>query len=210
MDISKKILLDKGDMLPVMETFYTIQGEGFYSGTPSYFIRIAGCDIGCQWCDVKDSWDSSKHPPITIEDIISDVKKINPEIVVITGGEPLMWNLNNLTTALKELNIKIHLETSGAYSYTGTFDWVCLSPKKMKMPLNEIKSIADEMKVVINNRNDLIWAEQHREGLKNDCRLYLQSEWKIRKKIIPLIVDYVKENRCWSISLQSHKYIDVP
>jgi len=210
MDSKTKLLLNRGDVLPIMETFYTIQGEGFHSGAPSYFIRIAGCDIGCQWCDVKESWDATQYPPIAIKEIIKDIQRYDPKIVVITGGEPLMWNLNNLTKALKDLNIKIHLETSGAYTYSGEFDWVCLSPKKMKLPLNEIKSIADEMKVVVKNKYDLIWAEKQREGLKDNCKLYLQSEWSIRKKIIPLILDYVKKNQYWSISLQSHKYINIP
>ena len=205
-----QLAVDKGEMLPLMEAFYTIQGEGAYSGTAAYFLRIGGCDVGCHWCDVKESWNADLHPPTSINDIIKGIEEYNVKTVVITGGEPLMWNLDPLTTALKNKGLKVHLETSGAYPYSGKFDWICLSPKKMQAPLDAIKSIANELKVIVNNKHDLIWAQQQREGLNNDCKLYLQSEWSKRDKVIPMIIDFVKENKEWTISLQSHKYMNIP
>ena len=210
MDKQIKSLLESGDMLPLMEGFYTIQGEGYYSGSAAYFLRIGGCDVGCHWCDVKESWDADIHPPVLISDILEDIKKYPVHTVVITGGEPLMWNLEKLTAILKKQGYILHLETSGAYPYSGDFDWICLSPKKMQVPLEGIKEITKELKIIVNNKHDLIWANKQRGGLSKDCKLYLQSEWSKREKIIPMIIDFIKENKDWSISLQAHKYMNIP
>jgi len=210
MDKQTKSAVDSGEMLPLMEAFYTIQGEGYYSGKAAYFLRIGGCDVGCHWCDVKESWNADLHPPTSITDILKGIAQYPVDTVVITGGEPLMWNLDKLTAALKLEGLKVHLETSGAYPYSGDFDWVCMSPKKMQAPLPAIKPITSELKVIVNNKHDFVWAEQQREGLPNDCKLYLQAEWSKREKIIPMIIDFVKENKDWTISLQSHKYMNIP
>ena len=210
MDQLTKSAVEIGEMLPLMEAFYTIQGEGYYSGKAAYFLRIGGCDVGCHWCDVKESWDSNLHPPTKITDILKGIAEYPVETVVITGGEPLMWNLDKLTAALKVSGFKVHLETSGTYPYSGDFDWICVSPKKMQLPLVEIKSLTNELKVIINNKHDLIWAEQQRIGLSKDCKLYLQPEWSKRELVMPLIIDFVKQNNEWAISLQSHKYMNIP
>ena len=210
MDKQTELAVEKGEMLPLMEAFYTLQGEGYYAGKAAYFLRIGGCDVGCYWCDVKESWDVNLHPPTTIADIIKGIDKYPVDTVVITGGEPLMWNLNKLTAALQDSNLKVHLETSGAYPYSGNFNWICLSPKKKQPPLDAIKLITNELKVIVNNKHDLIWAEQQRKGLSKDCKLYLQAEWSKREVVIPMIIDFVKENKAWTISLQSHKYINIP
>ena len=210
MDKQTKSAVESGEMLPLMEAFYTIQGEGYYSGKAAYFLRIGGCDVGCHWCDVKESWNADLHPPTSITDILKGIAQYPVDTVVITGGEPLMWNLDKLTAALKLEGLKVHLETSGAYPYSGDFDWVCMSPKKMQAPLPAIKPITSELKVIVNNKHDFVWAEQQREGLPNDCKLYLQAEWSKREKIIPMIIDFVKENKDWTISLQSHKYMNIP
>ena len=210
MDKQTKSAVESGDMLPLMEAFYTIQGEGYYSGKAAYFLRIGGCDVGCHWCDVKESWNADLHPPTSITDILKGIAQYPVDTVVITGGEPLMWNLDKLTAALKLEGLKVHLETSGAYPYSGDFDWVCMSPKKMQVPLLAIKPITSELKIIVNNKHDFVWAEQQREGLSDDCKLYLQAEWSKREKIIPMIIDFVKENKDWTISLQSHKYMNIP
>ena len=210
MDKQTKSAVESGEMLPLMEAFYTIQGEGYYSGKAAYFLRIGGCDVGCHWCDVKESWNADLHPPTSITDILKGIAQYPVDTVVITGGEPLMWNLDKLTAALKLEGLKVHLETSGAYPYSGDFDWVCMSPKKMQAPLPAIKPITSELKVIVNNKHDFIWAEQQREGLTNDCKLYLQAEWSKREKIIPMIIDFIKVNKDWTISLQSHKYMNIP
>tara|TARA_B100000902_G_scaffold395869_1_gene455408 strand:+ start:1272 stop:1904 length:633 start_codon:yes stop_codon:yes gene_type:complete len=210
MDSQIKLDVKSGDMLPLMEAFYTIQGEGYYSGNAAYFLRIGGCDVGCHWCDVKESWDADLHPPTSIDDILKGIAEYNVDTVVITGGEPLMWNMDKLTSSLQEKGLEVHLETSGAYPYSGSFDWVCVSPKKMHAPLDAIKPLINELKVIVNNKHDLIWAEQQREGLAVDCKLYLQPEWSKRERTIPLIIDFIKENKHWAISLQSHKYMKIP
>ena len=210
MDNAIKLAVDMGEMLPLMEAFYTIQGEGFYSGSAAYFLRIGGCDVGCHWCDVKESWDADLHPPTLIKDILKDILKYKIDTVVITGGEPLMWNLNKLTTLLRNNGYKIHLETSGTHTLSGTFDWICLSPKKMQKPLELIKPFTNELKVIVNNKHDLKWANQQRDGLAKECKLYLQPEWSRREKVIPIIIDFVQQNKEWSISLQSHKYMNIP
>ena len=209
MDEKIKLSLERGESLPLMESFYSIQGEGFYSGKAAYFLRIGGCDVGCHWCDVKESWDYDLHKLVPITEIINEINK-RVDTVVITGGEPLMWNLNLLTKSLHEKGIKIHLETSGTHPITGNFDWICLSPKKMQQPLDNILTIADEFKVIVSNNHDLIWADEQRKNLNKKCKLYLQPEWSRREKMIPLIIDFIKNNKIWSISLQNHKYMKVP
>tara|TARA_B110000008_G_C16747757_1_gene475306 strand:- start:31 stop:663 length:633 start_codon:yes stop_codon:yes gene_type:complete len=210
MDEETKLKVNKGEMLPLMEAFYTLQGEGYFSGKAAYFLRIGGCDVGCHWCDVEESWNADLHPATTIANIIRGIDKYTVDTVVITGGEPLMWNLDKLTTALKENNFKVHLETSGAYPFSGDFDWICLSPKKMQKPLDAIKPITNELKVIVNNKYDLIWAEEQRKGLAKACKLYLQPEWSKRHVVTPMIIDFIKENKHWTISLQSHKYMNIP
>tara|TARA_B100000809_G_scaffold52948_1_gene48327 strand:+ start:49 stop:681 length:633 start_codon:yes stop_codon:yes gene_type:complete len=207
--ININLKINEGTLLPLMEAFYTIQGEGFYKGSAAYFIRLGGCDVGCHWCDVKESWDSDIHPPTDIVNIVNEAK-IHSKTVVVTGGEPLMWNMFPLTKLLNVNNIKTHIETSGAYELTGDWDWICLSPKKNKNPLNEIYKKANELKVIVYNLNDLQFAEKQSEKVNNDCILYLQPEWSKRDEMIPIIVDYVMKNTKWKVSLQTHKYLNIP
>jgi 7-carboxy-7-deazaguanine synthase len=197
-------------MLPVMEAFYTIQGEGFYAGVPAYFIRLGGCDVGCHWCDVKESWDADAHPKLSIDQIIQNASQFPKGVVVITGGEPLMYDLTALTSSLKEAGFRTHLETSGAYPLTGSWDWVCFSPKKFKKPLASVAAKAHELKVVVFHQSDFQWAEQHAQLINQSCIRLLQPEWSKSNKMLPLIVDYVKMHTEWRISLQTHKYMDVP
>lgn len=198
------------EVLPVMEHFYTIQGEGAFSGVAAYFIRLGGCDVGCVWCDVKESWDADAHPKYSIEDIVSWPVKANADLVVITGGEPLMYNLYPLTLALREAGLKVNIETSGAHPLSGTYDWICLSPKKFKAPVPEICMKAHELKIIVFNKSDLKWAEEHADKVAPHCQLYLQPEWGRSEKMLPMIIDYVKENPRWRISLQTHKYMNIP
>jgi 7-carboxy-7-deazaguanine synthase len=202
-------LVDKGLMLPLMEEFYTIQGEGFHKGTAAYFIRVGGCDVGCHWCDVKESWNADLHPPTAIEKIVENATKYSKTIVV-TGGEPLTWNMSPLTAALKSHGLQIHIETSGAYKLTGEWDWICLSPKKIKLPVDEIYPVANELKVIIYNKDDFKFAEEQAAKVSDNCILYLQPEWSKREKVTPLIVDYVMQNPKWKVSLQTHKYLNIP
>jgi 7-carboxy-7-deazaguanine synthase len=196
--------------LPVMEHFYTLQGEGYHQGKAAYFIRLGGCDVGCVWCDVKDSWDARKHPHYQIEDIVTTITQTPAKLVVITGGEPLMHNLDALTAALKAAGLQTNIETSGAHPLSGRWDWICLSPKKFKAPLPEILPHANELKVVIFNKTDFEWAEQHAAKVSPACKLYLQPEWDKAAQVTPLIVDYIKAHPQWQLSLQVHKYINVP
>lgn len=193
-----------------MEDFYTIQGEGFFSGEAAYFVRLGGCDVGCHWCDVKESWDVNAHPQVSVNEIVRRIKSTPAQIVVVTGGEPLMHNCNELTTALKNIGLRTHIETSGAYALSGKWDWICFSPKKFKKPLEEVAHAAHELKVVVYNKSDFKWAEEHAQKVGPSCRLMLQPEWDQSEKILPLIIAYVKENPKWSISLQTHKYMNVP
>jgi len=202
--------LENGIILPLMEEFYSIQGEGYYTGNSAYFLRIGGCDVGCYWCDVKESWDSKTHPPTKVSDMILNILNFPTETVVVTGGEPLMWNMNFLTKSLKEKGLRTHLETSGSYNLSGEWDWICLSPKKFQKPLNTINPIADELKIIVQNKSDFKWAEQQRDGVSEKCKLYLQPEWSNKEKMIPLIIDYVMDNPEWQISLQTHKYLHIP
>jgi 7-carboxy-7-deazaguanine synthase len=195
---------------PVMEHFYTLQGEGFHQGRAAYFIRLGGCDVGCVWCDVKDSWDASKHPMMTIEEMVSTVKQTPAELVVITGGEPLMHQLDELTSQLKAAGLHTNIETSGAHPLSGHWDWICLSPKKFKAPLPGILPHANELKVVIFNKSDFDWAEKYAALVSPSCKLYLQPEWDKANQMTPLIIDYIKANPKWELSLQIHKYINVP
>jgi 7-carboxy-7-deazaguanine synthase len=200
---------------PVMEAFYTLQGEGNHSGRAAYFIRLGGCDVGCVWCDVKDSWDASKHPTKTVEEIVAEAKReigntgVLP-IIVITGGEPLMHDLTALTDALHKEGFYINIETSGSSPLSGNLDWICLSPKKFKAPLPEVLPEAHELKVVVFNKSDFTWAEKYAAEVSPTCKLYLQTEWDKRLQMTPLIVDYIKANPQWQLSIQSHKYIGVP
>jgi organic radical activating enzyme len=196
--------------LPVMEHFYTIQGEGFHQGKAAYFIRLGGCDVGCVWCDVKESWDAGKHPAVAVDEMVRWVTQTPAKIVVITGGEPLMHPLDALTSALRDAGLKTHLETSGAHPLSGEWDWICLSPKKFKAPLDGSIRAADELKVVIYHKSDFVWAEQYAAQVGPDCQLYLQPEWDKAAEMTPLIIDYIKSNPQWQLSLQIHKYIAVP
>lgn len=204
-----QIAVDKGEMLPLMEEFYTIQGEGFHTGTAAYFIRIGGCDVGCHWCDVKESWNAELHPPTQIDVIVSNAKKY-ADTVVITGGEPLTWDMNLLTSKLKKQNLKVHIETSGCYEVTGAWDWFCLSPKKNKLPVESAYQIANELKVIIYNKHDFIFAEEQAEKVNPKAILFLQPEWSKKEEMTPLIVDYVMNNPKWRVSLQTHKYLNIP
>ncbi len=197
-------------LLPVMEHFYTIQGEGFYQGKAAYFIRLGGCDVGCVWCDVKDSWDADKHPVMDVQSLVAAVTKTPAQIVVVTGGEPLMHDLDTLTKELKTAGLQTNIETSGAYPLSGTWDWICLSPKKFKAPLPKVVPHANELKVIIFNKSDFEWAEKYAAMVSAQCKLYLQPEWDKADLVTPLIVDYIKANPQWELSLQIHKYIHVP
>ena len=209
MDKKTKLLLEKGELLPIMEAFYTIQGEGFHKGSASYFIRTGGCDVGCHWCDVKESWDENSHPIISVEEIVKKSSGFS-DCVVVTGGEPLMWNMNPLTKALKKLGKKTHIETSGAYPLTGIWDWVCLSPKKAKLPIEDAYNHANELKIIIYNNHDFEFAEQESKKVNKNAILYLQPEWGKREEMMPLMVDFIKKNPKWKISLQTHKYLNIP
>lgn len=196
--------------LPVMEHFYTIQGEGFHQGHAAYFIRLGGCDVGCVWCDVKDSWEADKHPKYEIASLLAAIKKTAATLVVITGGEPLMHNLDLLTATLQDAGLKTNIETSGAHPLSGNWDWICLSPKKFKAPLPEILPLAHELKVVIFNQSDFNWAEKYAAQVAPGCKLYLQPEWDKASSITPSIIEYIKAHPQWELSLQLHKYINVP
>ncbi len=197
-------------LLPVMEHFYTLQGEGYHQGKAAYFIRLGGCDVGCVWCDVKDSWDAAKHPEFDISSLVAAVKQTPSKLVVITGGEPLMHQLDALTEALHAAGLQTNIETSGSHSLSGHWDWICLSPKKFKAPLPEVVPFAHELKVVVFNKTDFEWAETYAAQVSPDCKLFLQPEWDKAATITPLIIDYIKANPKWELSLQVHKYINVP
>lgn len=197
-------------VLPVMESFYTIQGEGYHQGRAAYFIRLAGCDVGCVWCDVKESWDEEKHPLKNISEIVSAAASHPGRLAVITGGEPLMHDCIALTSALHEAGFATNIETSGSSPLSGDWDWICLSPKKFKAPLPEIIPLANELKVVIFNKSDFAWAEKYAAQVSPRCKLYLQPEWEKSASVTPLIIEYIKQNPQWELSLQIHKYIHVP
>ena len=200
-----------------MEHFYTLQGEGYHQGRAAYFVRLAGCDVGCVWCDVKESWDKNKFPSFTIHQIVDTIQSNTPthqptqkKLVVITGGEPLMHPLNDLTAALQSAGYETNIETSGSHPLSGQWNWICLSPKKFKAPIAESLMKANELKVVVFHPSDLQWAEQHAAAIGSDCRLFLQPEWSKRDKLTPLIIDYIQQHPEWQLSLQTHKYINIP
>jgi len=205
----QKTEMDEGMLLPVMEHFYTLQGEGAHSGKAAYFIRLGGCDVGCHWCDVKDSWDADRHPLTDMKELSATAAKI-ADLVVITGGEPTLWNLDFITRKLKEFGVRTHIETSGAHPLTGDFDWITLSPKKLAHPQSEIIEKANELKCIIYNHDDFRFAEKYAAKVRKDCLLFLQPEWSRRDKMTPAIIDYVKENPKWRICIQTHKYLDIP
>ena len=196
--------------LPVMESFYTLQGEGYHQGKAAYFIRLGGCDVGCVWCDVKESWDANVHPVKSIDQIVKEAKNFPARLAVVTGGEPLLHNLTKLTNSLQTAGFLTNIETSGSSPLSGDWDWICLSPKKFKPPLPEILQKANELKVIVFNRSDLKWAEKYAALVSEDCKLYLQPEWEKALIVTPLIIDYIKSNPKWELSLQIHKYINVP
>jgi len=194
----------------LMEHYYTIQGEGYNTGSACYFLRLGGCDVGCVWCDVKESWDASIHPQVSVDGMLKMVKDAKAKRTVITGGEPLMYDLMELTDVFQKESIKIFLETSGAYPLTGNWDWICVSPKKFKAPLDEVLSKADELKVIVFNKSDFEWAEAHKKKVTDSCKLFLQPEYSVLDKMLPEIIAYVKQHPEWSISLQTHKVMQIP
>lgn len=193
-----------------MEDFYTIQGEGFYQGHAAYFIRLGGCDVGCVWCDVKESWDAGAHPLVSVDELVQRAKKSGTKLVVITGGEPAMYDLSILTKSLQQAGLQTNIETSGAYPLTGTWDWICFSPKKFKAPDPSIFKQANELKVIVYSKSDFNWAEEFAEKVNASCKLFLQPEWSKEKEMLPLIIEYVKANPTWEVSLQIHKYMNIP
>lgn len=198
------------ESLPVVEEFFSLQGEGYHTGKAAYFIRLGGCDIGCSWCDSRFSWNPDIHPLIGTQTIIGHVIDSGADSVVVTGGEPLMWNLDSLCSGLKNKNIRTFVETSGAYPLSGEWDWICLSPKRNMPPLSEICKLAGELKVIIQDKNDFEWAEKYHRLVSSGCRLYLQPEWSRFDAVISEIVEYIKKNPEWRISLQIHKYMHIP
>lgn len=211
MKINPKLeILEGGRLLPLVEDFYTVQGEGYHSGKPAYFIRLGGCDVGCRWCDAKYTWNPKMYPPTEVATIISRAASCSAQAIVITGGEPLLYPLGELTRGLHERGLEIFLETSGTQPLSGEFDWVCLSPKRQLPPLEEAFRRADELKVIIQTEDDLNWAVECSKRVKSKCRLYLQPEWSVYEKIIPTIVEWVKENPMWNISIQTHKFMHIP
>ncbi len=192
-----------------MEDFYTIQGEGFFQGYAAYFIRLGGCDVGCVWCDVKDSWPAEAHPKMPIEEMVLRAKKSGATMAVVTGGEPAMYDLASLTEKLRASGIRTHIETSGAYPLTGSWDWVCVSPKKFKVPHKMVYAKANELKVIVFNKSDFLWAEKEALKVSPSCKLFLQPEWSKEKEMLPLMITYVKANPQWRISLQMHKYMGI-
>ncbi len=201
---------DSGRKLPLVEEFFTLQGEGFQTGRAAYFIRLGGCDVGCSWCDTRFSWNPDIHPLVDADTIVDHVLDSGADSVVVTGGEPLMWNLDYLCNGLKKINIRTFIETSGAYPLSGAWDWICLSPKKNMPPAGNICNLADELKVIIQKTDDFEWAEKYREQVNVNCRLFLQPEWSRFNIIVPEIVDYIKKNPVWRISLQAHKFLHIP
>ena len=202
----EKTKVKSGKILPLMETFTTIQGEGFHSGKSAHFLRIGGCDIGCHWCDIKESWNSSLYPLVKVEKILESINSLT-DLVIISGGEPLIWNMAHLTGALRKINKKVHLETSGAYQLSGHWDWICLSPKKNKPPIPALFKKANELKIIVYNKDDLTFAKQNAKYVEKDCILFLQPEWSKKEKVMPMISKFMLENPNWRLSIQTHKYL---
>ncbi len=209
MDIEKDIF-EGGRKLPVMEEFYTLQGEGYNMGKAAYFVRIGGCDVGCSWCDSKESWNAELFPPVVIDNVIKNVRSIPADTVVITGGEPSLYPLDYFTTQLQSFGIKTMVETSGAHELSGSWDWVCLSPKRFSPPKKSAYKNAHELKVIIQRESDLKWAELNAELVNKDVPLFLQPEWSVASELMPLLTDYIMKNPSWRMSLQSHKYMGIP
>ncbi len=203
-------LLDGGRLLPLVEDFYTIQGEGFHAGKPAYFIRLGGCDVGCAWCDAKYTWNPELYPPTDIRTVVERAAACAAQAIVITGGEPLLYPLEPLTQALTARGLQIFLETSGSHPFSGRFDWVCLSPKRKQPPLDEAFARAHELKVIVESDDDLAWAERNAARVGDGCLLYLQPEWSVSERMMPLIVEYVKARPRWNVSIQTHKYMHIP
>jgi organic radical activating enzyme len=199
----------KTNAYPLMEHFYSVQGEGYHQGRAAYFVRLGGCDVGCVWCDVKDSWDAENHPDTACSDIVSFIEEAKAKFVVVTGGEPLMYDCETLCSSLHQNKLELALETSGAYPITGEWDWICVSPKKFKAPLAETLAKANELKVIVFNKSDFAWAEEHAQLVSPNCKLYLQPEWSKKGEMSPLLIDYIQQNPQWSLSLQTHKYLNV-
>ncbi len=208
--MTKTDLFEKGRKVPLVEEFYTIQGEGFHTGKPAYFIRIGGCDVGCSWCDTKYSWNPELHPPVEVDTVVERAAQFPAASVVVTGGEPLMVNLDYMTGKLKDRKITTYLETSGAHPLTGRWDWICLSPKKNAPPVGDIHQKADELKVIIAGTEDFQWAEENAAKVSSSCHLFLQPEWSVSREILPDVIAYVKNHPEWSVSLQAHKYMRIP
>ncbi|MDE7069558.1 MAG: 7-carboxy-7-deazaguanine synthase QueE [Alistipes sp.] len=202
--------LEGGRLLPLVEDFYTIQGEGHHAGKPAYFIRLGGCDVGCRWCDAKYTWNPRLYPPTHIDEVVRRATSCAAQAIVITGGEPLLYPLGPLTAALKERGLKIFLETSGSHPFSGYFDWVCLSPKRRQPPLAEAFWRADELKVIVEEEEDLRWAEENAARVERECMLFLQPEWSASERIMPVLVEYAKAHPAWNISIQTHKYMRIP
>ena len=203
-------ILEGGALLPLVEDFYTIQGEGFHTGKPAYFIRLGGCDVGCKWCDAKNTWNPKLYPPTSIEEIVRRATSCPAQAIVVTGGEPLRYPLDRLCAELKERGLKTFLETSGSQPFSGYFDWVCLSPKRQQPPLTEAYWRADELKVIIESQADIEWAEHNAAKVSSECMLFLQPEWSVSPNVMPMIVEYVKANPRWNVSVQTHKYMHIP
>ena len=210
MSLTNSDMLDGGNRLPLVEDFYTIQGEGFHAGKPAYFIRLGGCDVGCRWCDAKYTWNPKVFPPVDVDEVVKRAKACAAQAIVITGGEPLLYPLEVLTSRLRDVGLEIFLETSGTHPFSGEFDWVCLSPKRQQPPLAEAFGRAHELKVIIQTEDDFLWAEENARRVGRYCRLYLQPEWSVFDEIMPKIVEYAKSNPRWSISIQTHKFMRIP
>ena len=203
-------LLDGGRLLPLVEDFYTIQGEGYHTGKAAYFIRLGGCDVGCRWCDAKYTWNPRLYPPVEVATIVARATACAAQAVVVTGGEPLLYPLGVLTSELHARGLELFLETSGSHPFSGELDWVCLSPKRQQPPLEEAYARADELKVIVERAEDFAWAEQNAARVRPECRLYVQPEWSVSEQVMPLLVEYVKANPRWNISIQAHKYMHIP
>ncbi len=210
MNTEQEQLLNEGKLLPILEEFYSLQGEGFHAGEAAYFARIGGCDVGCHWCDAKESWNAASCPPVRSDQIIENASRYPAQAIVITGGEPLLYNLDYLTQGLRDKGIRIYLETSGSSPLTGSFDWICLSPKKESPPLMEIYPLAQELKVIIEDLKDFDWAEENAAFVNETCHLFLQPEWSVSEMVMPIIVKYIQAHPRWRMSLQSHKYMRIP
>ncbi len=206
----EKDIFDGGKKLPVMEEFYTLQGEGYNMGKAAYFVRIGGCDVGCSWCDSKESWNAELFPPLNVDNVVQNAKETQANTVVITGGEPSLYPMDYFTSQLQSNGMLTMVETSGAHKLSGSWDWVCLSPKRNSPPHASVYNIANELKVIIQRKSDLKWAEANAELVNKNIPLFLQPEWSVAKELMPLLTEYIMKNPKWRMSLQSHKYMGIP